>query len=536
LLGSTSNRNLTLSIKLIFGFLVVAIPSVAIMGGISFYALRDLAGVNNELQEISRSLEAVRVLEAAFSRAVTPLSEFVISGKDVEVQSFNGLIDQVEARLRTCAEAACHGAARQPSEMASSLVPYLQGIRQRAEKLLMPVDLDSQTEKAQLLREINNLAQHAHRQLERMSSTLLTRVESLQRKSRELNQRMRRLMIASMLMVVAIAIMTAYFISRRLLKPVHELLAGTRHVKEGDWAYRVPIIEKDEFGELAQSFNVMAEEIQEHRKHLEKTVETKTVELQQAQDSLLQSEKLASIGLLAAGVAHELNNPLTSILMNINLLMEEVENEPRLYNELKHVSEDTIRCKRIIDDLRDFSRGHKLEVQTCDLNQIVRKTLGLIAHELTLRDIEVFEELDTRMPGIECDPARIQQVLMNVFVNALQAMPRGGSLTVRTEIRDNAAEAVVQDTGCGVASEIKSKIFDPFFTTKQDGTGLGLSLVYRIMEEHEGSVTIENVARAGSGRTEISGAVVRLRLPLRVAHQRPSSALASGIGKRGEDR
>ena len=516
-----SSTNLTLSVKLIFAFLVVAIPAVAVMGGISFYALRDLADVNGQLQEISRSLEAVRALEAAFGRAVTPLSEFVISGKDDEARSFTGLIDQVEARLRTCAEAACHGAARQPSEMASSLVPYRKGIQQRAEKLMTPVGVSSQREEARLLREINNLGQQAHRQLERMSSTLLTRVESLQRKSQELNQGMRRLMIASMLLVVAIAIMTAYFISHRLLKPVHELLAGTSRVKEGDWAYRVPIIEKDEFGELAQSFNAMAEEIQEYREHLEKTVQAKTVELKQAQDSLLQSEKLASIGLLAAGVAHELNNPLTSILMNINLLMEEVEKEPRFYNELKRVSEDTIRCKRIIDDLRDFSRRHKLEVQTCDLNQIVRNALGLIAHELKLHGIKLFEELDPRLPAIECDSGRIQQVLMNVFVNALQAMPRGGRLTVRTGIRDGAVEVIVQDTGCGIASAIKGKIFDPFFTTKQDGTGLGLSLVYRIMEEHEGSVTIENVtpAGSGSGRTEMSGAVVRLMLPIKGAHR-----------------
>lgn len=513
-----SKRNISLSVKLILGFLVVAIPSVAVMGGISFYALRDLANVNYQLQEISRSLEAVRALEAAFGRAVTPLSEFVLSGKKDESQSLSGLIDQVEVRLRTCADAACHGAARQPSDMAASLAPYLQGIRERATMLMKAGEPGTGTEKAHVLREINNLGQQANRQLERMSSTLLLRVESLQRKSQEVDQGMRRLMIAGMLMIVATAILTAYFISRRLLKPVRELVAGTGHVREGHLAYRVPIVESDEFGELARSFNAMAEEIQAHREHLEEVVRAKTVALKQAQDSLLQSEKLASIGLLAAGVAHELNNPLTSILMNVNLLMEDLEDQPRLYDELKRVSDDTVRCKRIIDDLRDFSRRHELDIDCCNLNEIVRTTLGLIVRDLKLHGITLLEDLDPQLPVIPCDSGRIQQVLMNVFINAIQAMPEGGNLRVGTRVRESLAEISVEDTGCGIADEIRGKIFDPFFTTKPAGTGLGLSIVYRIMEEHGGSVRIENAATVGISpkQTHSSGTIVRLLLPITV--------------------
>ena len=524
LFDSVSKRNLSVSVKLILGFLVVAIPSVAVMGGISFYALRDLANVNYQLQEITRSLEAVRALEAAFGRAVIPLGELVVTGKNGDAESFRVMLDQVEVRLRTCAEAACHGASRQPREMAAALFPYLNGIRKRAEALMNSGAVLSATEKGPLLREIHHLGQQAHQQLERMSSTLLARVEFLERKSEEVDQGMRQLMVASMLLIVALAILTAYFISRRLLKPVRELLTGTGHVMEGDLTYRVPIVERDEFGELAQSFNTMAAEIQEHREHLEQAVRAKTAELKQAQESLLQSEKLASIGLLAAGVAHELNNPLTSILMNVNLLMEEVENEPRLYNELKRVGEDAVRCQRIIDDLRDFSRRHELEVQSCDLNEVVRSALGLVAHELKLQGVTLSEELDPRLPWVPCDPGRMQQVLMNIFVNALQAMPRGGNLAVRTGIQDSVAEIMVQDTGGGIASEAKGKIFDPFFTTKPKGTGLGLSMVFRIMEEHGGSVTIDNARGEGlePSRTEVSGAVVLLFLPIRSV-DRPAS-------------
>jgi len=352
-----------------------------------------------------------------------------------------------------------------------------------------------------------------------MSSKLVDRIEALQQESRRVDQRMRRLMIASTFFILMVAIATAYLVAARLLRPIRELVAGTGHVMTGNLGYRVPIVEKDEIGELAQSFNVMAQEIQEHREHLEKMMQAKTVELKRAQDSLLQSEKLASIGLLASGVAHELNNPLTSILMNVNLLMEEIDDQSDLYRELHRISDDTVRCKRIIDDLRDFSRRHELEIQSCELNEVVRKSVDLISPQLKHSAITMVGPSYAKLPLISCDPGRMEQVLMNVFVNAIQAMPAGGSLAVRTGTRENFAEIVVQDTGMGISTEARGKIFDPFFTTKSDGTGLGLSIVYRIMEEHGGKVEIESVTRDEilPGEERSSGTKVRLLLPLRGA-------------------
>jgi len=527
LFSLTARPPFSLSVKLILGFLAVSIPSVAILGGISFYALRDLTQVNRQLHEISRSLEAVRALENAFGRIVTPLSESVISGMIQSDPPFVSLISQVEVRLASCADATCHGAARQPSQMAGSLVPYLRGIRERGTTFMNTGEPGAAADKLKLLREINQLGREANRQLERMSSALLLRLESLQRKSLEVDQQAQRLIVASMFLVVTGAMLTAYLIAGRLLKPVRELLAGTRHVMQGNLGYRVPVVEKDEIGEVAQSFNAMAQEIQEHRDHLEKTVQGKTAELKQAQDSLLQSEKLASIGLLASGVAHELNNPLTSILMNINLLIEETGDQPDLRQELKRISDDTVRCKRIIDDLRDFSRRRELDIHPCNLNQVVRKAVGLMSPQLKHSGIELFEDVDHQLPPVPCDPGRMEQVLMNIFVNALQAMPQGGSLKVRTGAEENLAEITVQDTGPGIAPEIQGKIFDPFFTTKPDGTGLGLSIAYGIMEEHGGKITIESSTqkKIGVGQTQLSGTTVRLFLPVKGGSHKKSTGL-----------
>ncbi len=489
------------------------------MGGISFYALQDLNNANRQLYEISRSWEAVRALEAALGRIAAPLSDVGVSGGGGENQTFNTLIHQVEDRLRSCADAACHGNARRPSEMADRLVPYIQKIRDRATLLADSSKERRSVNSSLLLREINQLGQDANGQLERMSSKLVDRIEALQRESRRVDQRMRRLMTASMAIILLVAIATAYLVAARLLRPIRELVAGTGQVMTGNLSYRVPIVEKDEIGELAQSFNAMAQEIQEHREHLEKTMQAKTAELKQAQDSLLQSEKLASIGLLASGVAHELNNPLTSILMNVNLLMEEMDDQSDLYRELRRVSDDTVRCKRIIDDLRDFSRRHELEIHSCELNEVVSKSVDLIRPQLKHSAITMVEPNYAQLPLVSCDPARIEQVLMNVFVNAIQAMPQGGSLTIRTARRGNFAEIGVEDTGVGISTEARGKIFDPFFTTKSDGTGLGLSIVYRIMEEHGGKVEIESVTKGEilAGGERGSGTKVRLLLPLRGA-------------------
>ncbi len=508
--------NLSLAPKLVLGFLAVTVPSVTILAAISFYALQDLNNVNRQLYEISRSLEAVRALEVAFGRMAAPLSDVVLSESDGENQTFNNLIHQVETRLRSCAEAACHGNTRSPSEMADRLVPYMQRIRDRATLLMDSRTQRTSVNRSLLLREINRLGQDANAQIEHMSSKLVDRIDALQRESRRVDRRMRRLMTTSMIVILLVAIATAYLVAARLLKPIRELVAGTSQVMSGNLSYRVPIVEKDEIGELAQSFNAMAQEIQEHREHLEKTMQAKTAELKRAQDSLLQSEKLASIGLLASGVAHELNNPLTSILMNVNLLMEEIDDQSDLYRELRRVSDDTVRCKRIIDDLRDFSRRHELEIRSCELNEVVRKSVDLIRPQLKHSAITLIEPGYARLPFIACDPGRMEQVLMNVFVNAIQAMPAGGSLSVKTAAREKFAEIVVKDTGMGISTEDRGKIFDPFFTTKSDGTGLGLSIVYRIMDEHGGKVEIDSVTREEivPGEERHSGTEVRLLLPL----------------------
>ena len=501
------------------------------MVAISLYALQDLVNVNRELQQISRSFQEVQGLETAVARSVTPLSAFLVDGASGHDRRFETSISEVEVRLKGCGGSACHGASARSGAMAESLAPYIRGIRDRAATVFAGGDSQTEQSKVRVLHEINQQGEEANRRLARMGSALLQRVTSLQEKSQQVSRRASVLILITSSLVLALAAMGAWLLSRRLLRHVGTLLTGTRKIMQGELSYRVAVTQSGEVGQLARSFNAMAQEIQEHRENLERSVDARTAELRQARDSLLQSEKLASIGRLAAGVAHELNNPLTSILMNVNLLMEDADDQPALRAELQRIGEDTIRCKRIIDDLRDFSRRQELDIALTDVNALVRDALGQFGRGTRLQGIEVAFEPASGIPPVPCDRARMEQVLGNVLVNAAQAPPHGGRLTVGTAFREGFAELSVRDTGPGVPEAIRGRIFDPFFTTKPQGTGLGLSIVYRIMEAHGGKVVVQCVEREhppGSAAPP-GGTRVLLLLPLGAASRNDGA----GSAKRG---
>lgn len=480
------------------------------------YALRELTNVTRQLQEISISLDAVERLETAFAKAVAPLSAYLVNGTPGERERFQVSINEVEARLQGCNAEACHGNSRQPAAMTDSLVPYIQGLKDRAGRIFGPSTPAKEKDKVRILDEINQQSEEAGRRMNRMSATLVLRVASLQDQSQSVSQKAATLILASVALVLALAALAAFWLSRRLLRRVNELLVGTRHIIQGDLGYRVASSEPDEIGQLTDSFNAMGEEIQHHREGLQQMVEERTADLKQAQDSLVQSEKLASIGLLASGVAHELNNPLTSILMNVNLLMEDAADQPALKVELQRINEDTMRCKGIIDDLRDFSRRQELELVTTDLNRQVEGVLDSITRRKEFERIRVFQEFSPGMSPVPCDPSKMEQVLVNVFINAAQAMPEGGSLRVSTSLRDDFACISIRDTGYGIPVNIRNKIFDPFFTTKPKGTGLGLSIVHRIMAAHGGRVKVDSVVHGSQKEDELrqTGTEIVLFLPL----------------------
>jgi two-component system NtrC family sensor kinase len=329
--------------------------------------------------------------------------------------------------------------------------------------------------------------------------------------------------ILSTLVVVLIgAGFVTLFTRRFVATPISELVKGTREVSAMQLDHRIEISRRSqELDELVDSFNRMRErlkvavdELNEMQQTLESKVAERTAQLEVAHRKLLQNDRLASLGQLAASVAHEINNPVSGVL-NLSILLERlmrdgefpVGREAEFRKYLGQISSETARVGRIVSDLLAFSRRSKPQRLPADLNKLICSTLGLVGHKLKLINAETILDLQEDLPRVECDPSQIQQVILNLLLNGAQAMQGkgGGELRIRTRLLPDqeSVELSVHDTGEGIAPENLSKIFDPFFTTKADGkgVGLGLAVLYGIVKAHDGEVEVASQRNEGTSFT-----------------------------------
>jgi signal transduction histidine kinase len=225
-------------------------------------------------------------------------------------------------------------------------------------------------------------------------------------------------------------------------------------------------------------------------------------ELEETHLKLLHSEKMASLGKLAAGVAHEINNPLGGILLYANLLFEDMPPEHPQSANLKKIIDQTLRCKDIVKELLDFGHQAEHNMVMCDINQILEQSISLLSRQSSFHNIQIIEDIDPHLIPIIADPGQLNQVFINLITNAADAMNGTGILTVRTYslLEEGKVGVEISDTGCGIPPEVLPRIFDPFFTTKDmgKGTGLGLSTVYGIIEEHGGTIDVRSQPNQGS--------------------------------------
>src|SRR3990170_3428844 len=318
------------------------------------------------------------------------------------------------------------------------------------------------------------------------------------------------------LLFAVVSIVTGLFIWFMVNVPVRRLTQGTEEIVEGNLAYRIPIHSKDEIGVLADSFNHMSEELQRARdeivewtRTLEERVEQKTRELQRAQQNMIHVEKMASLGQLAATVAHELNNPLEGVLTYAKLLKKKIraealsdEQTEEIQNELSLIADETARCGSIVKNLLLFSRQKIADMRQEDLRSIVNRSFQLFHHHLQMNNIIPVLELGEEPVTVTCDSQQIEQALLALEMNAVEAMPEGGTLKLRLE-KDPAGglvRIIVSDTGCGIRTEDLAHIFEPFFTTKEGGrgTGLGLAVTYGIIQRHNGTIDVESDPNSGT--------------------------------------
>ena len=323
------------------------------------------------------------------------------------------------------------------------------------------------------------------------------------------NRVMSTFIIIAFLCVVFLLVIL-YFSTTRITNPLQKMVVATQIISKGDLAHRVKVNSRDEIGYLAESFNLMTsnletanEKLIEWGKTLEKKVEERTKELREMQSHLIQSEKLASLGKLAAGIAHEINNPLGGILIYSNLLLEDTDKDSPHYENLKKIVKETSRCKDIVKGLLEFARPKEPEVALININEILESSLAIMEKQALFQNITIKKTYESDMPKIIADSAQLQQVFMNIILNAAEAMVGNGTLTLGTSFNPDGRyiEVKFSDTGHGIKEEDKKRLFEPFYSTKEvgKGTGLGLAISYSIIQQHNG--TIEVKSQVGKGST-----------------------------------
>lgn len=301
------------------------------------------------------------------------------------------------------------------------------------------------------------------------------------------------LMVLSLVLLGGAALLSLFW-SRLLTRPIERLSEATRMVGQGRFDIEVKAGSRDEIGALAGSFNRMAVELK-----------TREQALKDLYGQLVQSEKMAAFGALGAGIAHEVKNPLAGILGITQLSLRAVDGGNPLEKNLKIIEKETKRCKNIIENLLKFARQEKVEFCEVDLAQVIADAVAIVDHQMGINSIKVEQHLEEGIPNCMGNANQLQQVLMNLMINAQQAMA-GAPGSVKLSARRGEAGMVelrVSDTGPGISEEIQERIFHPFFTTKPagQGTGLGLSVTYGIVKDHGGDIRIES--GAGEGATFI---------------------------------
>jgi two-component system NtrC family sensor kinase len=343
-----------------------------------------------------------------------------------------------------------------------------------------------------------NAACHEHPPSQRILGAIDTHI-SLAALDRDLAAQQRQLARFTLLALALILLASSAFVFLVLHRRIKELKIGTKRVAGGDLSYRLPVRSKDELSELAASFNQMTEELDKaHRELIERT-----------QNSLIQSEKMASLGKLAATVAHELNNPLFGILTYARLALKQIKahelplaERERLIEKLRVIERESRRSGDIVRNLLTFARQAPRKVAEYDLNVLVERALAVVRHRLELQQVTIDIHLDPNLPKLACDEGQIQQVLLVLLVNAAEAMPDGGCLRIGSGVRSEPAQVFVSvaDTGMGIPKDVMPHIFEPFFTTKADGqgSGLGLAIAHGIIAQHGGEIAVKSEAGKGA--------------------------------------
>lgn len=391
-------------------------------------------------------------------------------------------LDEAANRCRSCHHS--RELARRIAEVQDLIVDYKNAVSYYITvsadiKRIEKIQLDAAAIGNKLLGLTQEMTFTAGKRLQQMTSSTLLRIKNA-----------RIILFGTVLFAFILGLWISVHLTRAVTRPVNEIVSSVRMVASGHLGYKTAYDDRTEFGELARNFNSMSERLKEEREHI------------------IQSTKLAAIGELASNVAHEINNPLTSIIGFIELMKDE-KDASVIKNYLSIVEKESKRARDIVRELLRFARKRPLELSELDINAVIRDIIPLTKAQMRANHIELIEEYG-ELPRILGDANQLTQVFVNIINNAIAAMEHGGKLVIRTAHHGEEIVVDFEDTGRGIPKEIVRRIFEPFFTTKKDrGTGLGLSVSYRIIQDHGGRIDVSS--------TEGQGSTFTVQLPVKAS-------------------
>lgn len=293
------------------------------------------------------------------------------------------------------------------------------------------------------------------------------------------------------LLTAMCAALISFYLINRIVKPINEVVAASDVIAEGNYSKKIRVFRESELSHLSEAFNRMIDAIYDRDLKIK----------EKAQNQLAQSEKLASLGRLAAGIAHEINNPLTGVLTYSSMLKDDLAGTEYV-DDLNVIIDETLRCRKIVKEVLDFARETRMEKEYTEINKVLNGALAILEKHVNLRKVKLNIIFADNIPPILVDVNQMKSVINNLALNAADAMPDGGELKIETSFieEENCVSISFKDQGSGISSENLGKIFDPFFTTKEPGkgTGLGLAVIYGIIERHNGRITVNSIIDEGT--------------------------------------
>ena len=467
-------------VRLILAFSVILLL-FATVAGLTLRAFHRVDEAVDEVQRLQVPLEAGRTMLSAAYRLFIAQSTLVMTDSFEAIDQFRGIMGDIESSQDTIR---AHLRTREALLWLDALTAAFNQFEDLFMGRLVPAamngDYDSlqraQRASVQRLRKIDKLNT-------RLCKSLQDDVYRAARTALDTTSKVRAQTAWFVVAAVVLAIVTSSALGLSIVRPIQQLMEGTHRVSEGELDDPVHIKRSDEFGLLADSFNAMTRRLGEH------------------QEKLLQSNKLATIGRIASGVAHEINNPI-GVILGYTKVMAGSCHDPELMSDIKTIEEEALQCKRIVEGLLTIARPVETGGHVPDVREVIRDMLERISRQRDMSGLATSLNLGEEPIPVDMDDMRLRQVVMNFSQNAFDAMADGGTLSLRCRVegREQRQYVVIEfeDNGHGIAEDDMAKLFEPFFTTKPKGTGLGLAICHGIVSAYGGSIGVQSEAGRGT--------------------------------------